>query len=187
MGFLGKIKKAFDKGGVKIEIDVPETFRWQDGVLPVAVHLTGDQDEERVITAIDLTLLEDVRFVHDRDDTPTERSRRERQVRESATKHRHEGPITLGPGESVVLTVDFPISLSGAVATVEDGEGAPDWVATASTAMNMLSEATRNQEWHRVEARPHVEGFSAAQVASQRIENLRTGESKRGIWRHRFG
>ncbi len=189
MGLFDKIKKTFDRGGVDIDIDAPDVFRWKDGLLPVAVQLTGDDEDERVVTSLELSLGEDT-LLGDRDDdeTPTELARRQRHAERSAVRYEHNEPITLRPGQEVTLTIAFPLSLEGAAGAVSGGEETPGWVAAASGAMNLLKEVTRDEEWYRLEVRPRVEGFSAAKVASKRIRNLRTGEAGDGrIWTHRFG
>lgn len=189
MGLFDKIKKTFDRGGIDIDIDAPDVFRWKDGLLPVAVQLTGDDEDERLVTSLALTLGEDT-LLGDRDDdeTPTERARRQRKAENSAVRYAHTEPVTLAPGQVVTLTIEFPLSLDGAVGAASGDAETPSWVATASGAMNLLKEATRDEEWYRLEVRPHVEGFSAAKVASKRIRNLRLGESGDGrMWTHRFG
>jgi hypothetical protein len=188
MGILDKVKKVFDKGGVKVSIDLPETFHWSDDVLPVAVQLKGS-DEERVVTHLELTLTEDL-LLGDKpkDETPSERARRERQVKGSAVTYTHQGPITLAAGTEQVVSIDFPLSIKGAAeATGLSDEVDSTLLGAASTAMNLVSEATRNQEWYRMQVAAKVEGYSASASASQKIRNLRTGETKRGIWTHRWG
>lgn len=188
MKIFDKVKKAFDKGGVKVSIDLPETFHWKDDLLPVAVQLKGS-DEDRVVTQLELTLTEDL-LLGDRpkDESPSERARRERRVKNSAVTYTHHGPITLAAGTEQVLTIDFPLSLTG----IAEAAGVSDQVddqllGAASTAMNLLSDATRDQEWYRMQVAAKVEGFTASASASERIRNLRTGETKRGIWTHRWG
>ena len=71
-------------------------FRWKDGLLQVAVQLTGDDEDERLVTSLEFTLGEDT-LLGDRDDdeTPTERARRERKAENSAVRYEHTEPITL--------------------------------------------------------------------------------------------
>ncbi|MBK5222905.1 MAG: hypothetical protein JJE52_08525 [Acidimicrobiia bacterium] len=57
----------------------------------------------------------------------------------------------------------------------------------ASGILNTVKEVTRDEEWYRLKVRPHVDGFTAAEVASQRLRNLRTGELGGKYWTHRFG
>ena len=188
MGFLDKVKKVFDKGGVKVDIDLPETFHWSDGLLPVAVQLTGG-DEDRVITQLEMTLTEDM-LLGDRpdDESPSERSRRERRAKNSAVTYTHNEPITLPAGTEQVVSIDFPLSLQGAAEAAGLGDDAGGGLlGAASTAMGLFKEATRDQEWYRLKVAATVEGFSASPTTSQRIQNLRTGETKRGIWTHRWG
>lgn len=187
MGILDRIKKAFDRGGVDIDIDAPDTFRWQDGQMPVGVRLANESDEPRLVTALELKLAEDQLHAHRGDESPSERARRRRRADRSAVTYRHGEPITLDPGAVVPLVIDFPLSLSGAVEAAGGGEETPGWVEAASGVMNVLKEATRDEQWYRLEVRPVVEGFSAAKVASRRIRNLRTGEFGGRMWTSRFG
>lgn len=187
MGIFDKIKKAFDKGGVGVDIDCPETFRWSDGSLPVAVQLTNSSDEERVITHLTLSLGEDTLLAdRDEDDSPSERAREKRRLEESATTFEHREPITLAPGEVRALEIDLPLSLSDALDTVGAGDAAPGWLQTASKVLDAANEIRSDAEWYRLKVRPHVDGFSAAEVESRRVRNLRLGESQVGLWTHRF-
>ncbi|MBK5222906.1 MAG: hypothetical protein JJE52_08530 [Acidimicrobiia bacterium] len=129
MGILDKIKKAFDKGGVEIDIDCPEIFRWGDGVLPVAVRLENESDEERLVTSLELSLAEDLLLADHSDETPSERARRNRQNEKSAVTFNHESPITLAPGQVLTLEIEFPLSPQGALDSVGAGEEAPAWLS----------------------------------------------------------
>lgn len=186
MGILDRIKKAFDKGGVGIEVDCPDTFRWADGVLPVAVHLENSSEEERLVTSLELSLAEEVRSDR-RDESPSDRAQRQRESERSSLTFDHSVPITLAPGEAHTVEIEFPISMRGALDAIGVGEDAPGWLSAASGVLNAAKELTRDEPWYQLRARPHVEGFTAAEVASQRLRNLRTGEFVGRFWTHRFG
>lgn len=190
MGIFDKFKKAFDKGGVGIDVDAPGSFRWKDGTLPLAVQLRNQSDEERVVTQLTVTLHEDVlNGRRDADETPSERSRRQRRAEDSGLTYTHREPVTLAPGSTLAIEMSVPISLTGAVDAVGGGDEAPGWLSAASGLISAVEEVTRDEEWYRLKVTPEVEGFSAVAVASTRIRNLRFGEREvgGGIWTHKFG
>lgn len=190
MGFFDKIKKVFDKGGVDVDVDAPHTFRWSDGQLPLAVQVSNGSDEERVVTQLEVRLHEDVRMTdRDEDESPSDQARDVRRAERSGLTFTHAEPLTLSPGSTVTVELSMPLSLQGAVDAVGGSDEAPGWLSAASSAVNAFKEATREEEWYRLKVTPTVEGFSAVDVASIRIRNLRFGEREIGgvIWTHRFG
>jgi sporulation-control protein spo0M len=189
VGLFDKVKKAFDRGGVDIDIvAAPDVFRWADGTLPVTIELTGDDTEERVVASLELSLAEDT-LLGDRDDdeTPTERARRRRRAERSATTYTHCESFTLEPGEVKRIEIEFPLSLDGAIEQAGGGEDAPEWLSTVSKGMSLLKDVTRDEEWFVLKVRPHVDGFNAAKIASRRIRNLGPGEFGGRNWRITVG
>lgn len=165
MGFFDKLKRAFDTGGIDVEISVPDTFRWSDGTLPVSVTLTGNDEEPRTVTELELWLREDD------DDSRTSRGRHQ-----DGVKMTHAGPIELGVGETINLDIEFPLSVSGAVEEMSGGEEAPGWLKAASGVLNTVSELSRETPWYRFSVSSTVEGAGAHKTASRRIRNNALGE-----------
>lgn len=164
MGFFDGLKKAFDTGGIDLELVAPTSFRWSDGTLPVTVRLGGHPEEPRIVTALELWLREDDEDSQDR--------RRRHQEGVRMTVH---GPFELAPGEE--LSVDVPFALSAA-SGVESGSGeeAPAWLKAASGAANTLTELTRDTPWYRLSVEATVEGAGARKGKSLRLKNNRAGE-----------
>lgn len=166
MGFLDNIKKAFDSGGIDVEIDVPKTFRWSDGSLPVSVTIDGHESEPRTITSIRLQLVED-----DDDESSVRRER----GRLDGLNFTQTETITIEPGGTVTRVLSLPLTVGDAVSTVTDAE-APGWLSAVSKATSAISELTRETPWYILRVIPEVEGAGAKKIASRRIRNLRTGE-----------
>lgn len=99
MGFLDKVRKAFDTGGITTELHAPDSFRWRDETLPVSVRLTGHESEPRTVTSIEFRLRD-----AERDDS--NRSARERE--RDGIRFEYREAVVLQPGETVTLDIDFP-------------------------------------------------------------------------------
>ncbi len=167
MGLFDSIKKAFDSGGIAVDVDAPKTFRWADGTLPVTVTITGDDEHPRTVTAIELELAEEP------SGTAEERSAARRH--NGGIKQTFEQSLVLGAGETATVELAFALNPVAAIENASD-EAVPEWLKAVAGAANVLADVTRDTPWYRLEATPVVDGFSARKSSSQRIKNLRPGE-----------
>ena len=167
MGLFDSIKKAFDAGGIAVDVDAPKTFRWADGNLPVTVTITGDDEHPRTVTAIELELEEEP------SGTAEERNAARRNKR--GIKQTFEQSLIIGAGETAIVELVFALNPVAAVGNASD-KAVPEWLKAVAGAANVLADVTRDTPWYRLEATPVVEDFSARKSASQRIKNLRPGE-----------
>lgn len=183
MGFFDKIKKVFDKGGVGIDVDAPQAFRWSDDTLPLAVQLSNESDEERLVTQLVVTLHEDVDAGHhQRDESAGDRARRRRRAESKGVTFTHAEPVTLAPQSTHTLELAVPLTRGATL-----GDEAPGWLQAAGDVFDALDGISREGQWFRLKVTPSVEGFNAVAVGSVRLRNLRAGEFGDGItWTHRF-
>lgn len=177
MGFLDRVKQAFDHGGVKASIATSKTFRWSDDVLPVDVIVHNRAGEPRTVTAVRLQLVE-----HDRDKPATTRN----------VRGRYEGlnlfinePVTIAAGDDHLIHVKLPLSVRGTAEELD--HDTPAWLAGLSAVINAAKDIKRDHEWYQLRVIPDVEGFTATKTATHHLRNLRTGESGGGIFTTRIG
>src|SRR5690625_777902 len=177
MGFLDRIKKFFDTGGIKVAVAAGKTFRWSDDILPVDITVTNSADEPRTVNSVRLQFVE-----YDRENPATMRK----------VHGRYEGmnlflnePFTVEAGSQPSQHVDMPLSVTGVAEKI--GAEAPEWLTGLSNVVNTVKELNRDNEWYQLRVIPDVEGFSATKVATHRIRNLRAGEWGSGIFRTRIG
>lgn len=179
MGFFGdlkdKIKRVFDRGGVDIHVEAPDTFRWSEGSLPVTVHLSSEATEQRVITALEFELVDDLVVTRRANEDASDYSRRRRQAKKPELEFTRSEPITLAPGEQRTIEIEVPLSLRNVIDDVI-GDDAPGWMSAVGDALNVVKDVTRDDPWFYLKVRPRVEGFNAAKVATHKIRNLRSGE-----------
>ena len=167
MGFFDNVKKAFDTGGIDVDVDAPKTFRWSDGSIPLTVTIRGHESEERAITSIELELREDDRDPHDHAD---DRRKKNRGISQTIAE-----PRVIAAGETVTLELKLVLDAASAVEEAS-GEDAPAWLKAVGAATNVLSELNRETPWYQVKVTPEVEGAGAKKIATQRIKNLGVGE-----------
>ncbi len=151
MGIFSELKKAFDTGGVKVAIDVPKSFDWKAGGIPVTVILTG-ADEPRTVSALEFELTDDP------DNTPNRTYGIDDSFHMTWT---HPVTIGLAPGQLVSIPITVPV-------TPQDNPGAfgADAVFTA------LRGGTLNfgAAWYSLKVGAAVEGYKARRVASKRLK-----------------
>ncbi len=176
MGLFDRIKRAFAGAGVDVEVDAPDTFRWQDETLPVVVTLTVDDGDdvpaEITVTSLTVAL---TRYI-----PPTERTNtqpRASRPRQQLSVVRNE-PVVVTIGRPVVVEVVLPLTLDAAV------EGGPAWLGALSDAVSTLRDVTRDDDHEHYELRATAavapEGRQA--VGTRRIRNLRLGETGGTGW-----
>lgn len=184
MGLWSKIKKAFDAGGVKMRIDSPEAFRWEDPTLSVAVELTNSTEEERVVTLLEFAI-DETRDASERRQADKEQASR-RDPRTYMT-YGHEVDIRLAPGETTTTTIDVPLSLTGALDVLDGAGEAPGWMSKVGDAIGKVRDFTDDEMWYDLSVRQVVEGANVSATKSRRIRRLRPGELQKGIWTVDFG
>ncbi len=176
MGLFDRIKRAFAGAGVDVEIDAPDTFRWQDETLPVVVTLRVDEGDDvpTTLTVTSLTVAL-TRYI-----PPTERTNtqpRSSRPRQQLSVSRNE-PITVTVDRPVVVEMVLPLTLDAAV------EGGPAWLGALSDAVATLQDVTRDDDHEHYELRASAtvapEGRNA--IGARRIRNLRLGETGGKGW-----
>ena len=168
MGFLDKIKKAFDTGGVSVDIQAPQQFRWSEGTLPVSLTLKGHESESRTITSILFRLQEA--------DNDSDRNQSARDRKRDGIRYEYTDPIVLAAGESVTIDIDFPLSIG----EVLDGVGAtgevPGWLATAAKVIDTGMKLSTESSIYRISATPTIEGAKIAKGVSRQIRQAGLGD-----------
>lgn len=56
MGIFDRIKGFFNTGGIKVKLDAPGTFVWEQRHINVVVRLTGNKERPTTINELDFTL-----------------------------------------------------------------------------------------------------------------------------------
>lgn len=112
MGLLDRIKKVFDTGGIRVDLEAPKKFDWGDPTIPVSVTLTGHESESRSIQHLRFSLKDD----GDNQAVPgmstNDRPSRGDGRRFSAT-YVHLLALELSPGESHTFDIDLPLATNG--------------------------------------------------------------------------
>jgi hypothetical protein len=171
MGFLDKLKKVFDAGGLSVDVDAPQTFRWNDGVIPVEVRLGGHKSEPRTIHSIAIELRE-----NDRDQDDRSASQRDRAV----VKMNFDEPLTLQPGEAITRTYELQLSFSDALEDSGMADKLPGWVGTAAKVLEAGRSMEIGGDDFQIVVTPEVEGAKMRRGTSRRIRRLGVGEFQIG-------
>lgn len=58
MAWLDSLRNKFDNGGIGLQLDSPNRFRWADGEIPVTVTVTGHKTEPRTIYGLHFVVSE---------------------------------------------------------------------------------------------------------------------------------
>jgi sporulation-control protein spo0M len=169
MGFLDKLKNIFDAGGLSVDVNVPQTFRWNDGVIPVEVRLGGHKSEARTINEIRIELRE-----NDRDNNSS--SQRDRAV----IKMNFNEPLTLQPGEEVTRTYELQLSFADALEDSGMADKLPGWVSTAAEVLEAGRSIELGGDDYQIVVTPEVEGAKMRRGTSRRIRRLGMGEFQIG-------
>ena len=165
MGFLDKIKKFFDTGGVDTDLSAPEAFRWSDDEIPLRVRLTGHETEVRQISDIDLKLEEEVSAGADE---------KERRNRDRYTFVYHAG-VTLQPGETVELDIAFPLRRRG-FSNDSTAARAGRLIGAATELMGSGLTIGSTGSRYRISVMPAVEGARMRKATSRQIRALGFGD-----------
>jgi len=167
MGFLDKIKKIFDTGGISADIQAPERYRWDDETFPVSLTLTGYGSESRTITTILFRLQES--------DTSNQNQSGQSRTRDVTTFERSE-PFDLAAGESKSVEVDFPLSIAGGLDRAAAEGKVPEWLSTVAKVAETGLNLTEDAKYYRISATPKVEGARMSKSTSQRIRRMGKGD-----------
>ena len=167
MGFLDKLKKIFDSGGISADLQAPDQFRWDDKALPVSLTLTGHESEPRTVTSIVFRLQEDE--VSNQKQTGASRKR------DGITFERSE-PIELAAGESKTIEVDFPLSIAEGFDQAAAAGKIPGWLSTVAKIAETGMKLAEDTRYYRISATPKVEGAKMSKSASQRIRRMGKGD-----------
>lgn len=159
MGLFSGLKKFFDTGGIKVALEAPKSFSWDDGGIPVTVTLTGGK-EPKTVTALEFEL-EDV---PEDEDGPVGSRNRSRSRVSSRSRFRmaftHEGPFELGAGEVRSFELEVPVG-----AEHNPGSGVAEAVVGA-----VLGGSIRvGSAWFRLKVGAPVEGANMTRSTSRRI------------------
>jgi hypothetical protein len=168
MGFLDKIKKAFDTGGISAELDAPGQFRWSDETLPVRLILKGHESEPRTVNSVLFRLRES-----DSDDENRTARERERE----GISYEYNETIELQPGESVTIEIEFPLTVSEILDRAGVAEEIPGWLSTAAKVMDSAAKLSTDSDSYRISATPNVEGAKIAKGVSRRIRQVGMGDA----------
>jgi len=161
MGLFSGIKKFFDTGGIKLALEAPKSFSWDDGGVPVTVTLTGGQ-EARTVTALEFEL-EDV---PDDDDGPVGSRNRGRSRSSISSRNRfrmsftHEGPFELAAGEVKSFELTVPIESQH-----NPGSGVADAVIGAVLGGSLNFSAA----YYTLKVGAPVEGANMTKTTSRRL------------------
>lgn len=167
MGLFDKIKKAFDTGGIKTELHVPDAFRWHDEILPVNVRLTGHESKPRTITSIEFRLRD-----ADRDDDNQTARERERE----GIRYQYHESVVLQPGQMVSLDIDFPLTTSEIIDQVGSTDQVPGWLSTAAKVVDTAQSLIPASSHYVISATPNVEGAKMDCGVSKRIRQVGHGD-----------
>ncbi|MEO6629332.1 MAG: hypothetical protein ABIP03_12280, partial [Aquihabitans sp.] len=107
MGIFDKIKQAVG-GPISIALSGPQTFTWADAVLPISATLTNNSDEPLAVAELRFTL-----------ELAAAGSNAKKNASKSTRKRMEPGGFTLGPGETVVRAVDFPLNTDTGVGAMK--------------------------------------------------------------------
>jgi hypothetical protein len=173
MGIWDRVKKTFDSGGVKLRVQCPQTFRFTDAELPLAVELHNAAEEPRTVTALKVKIEGDEsdREATDQPDVSYEQSE----------------SITLAAGETRIVELQVPLS-AGAVAEMLTGDDVPDWMRQAGSLVGAARGASTKDSRYRVSVAPTVEGFQLQKWSSTLTRHLKPNEKEIGKgWTYQFG
>lgn len=95
MNFMDVLRRQFDRGGIKMGLELPKKFLWADGVIPAKVTLTGHKTEPRKVVELCFKVQDD-----EKTDDPSSGNPSSIRV-----EWIYEGGIDLAPGQVVELDV----------------------------------------------------------------------------------
>lgn len=157
MGFFDRIKRFFDRGGIGLSLNIPRSFKWQDGSLPATVTLKGHKEEPRSIFELSFTIVEDEKT----DDSSSSPS----SFTYSWTR---EGSIDLAPGEEKVIDVVIPLVTEELVEEEVFGREAKGFAEKAFMAV-VRGSSPEHINRFRVTVAADVDGATKPKRASRHI------------------
>ena len=173
MGIWDRVKKGFDSGGVKLRVQCPQTFRFTDAELPLAVELQNSTDEPRTVTALKVKIEGD-------------ESDREATDRPDVSYEQGES-IALAAGETKIVELQVPLSAQG-VTEMLTGDDVPGWMQQAGKLTGAARGASTKDSRYRVSVAPSVEGFQLQKWSSTLTRHLKPNEKEIGKgWTYKFG
>lgn len=160
MGLFDKIKKAFDTGGIKVELEAPKKFDRSDQSIPTRVTVTGHESEPRSIQALTFTLKDDgdnqgMPGMRNNDDGP-----RQGDGRRFSSSYDHLVALELGPGESRTFEVAVPLAANGGPSLIDRMSFAVDGGATLHF----------GDQWYVLSVSAPVEGANMARADKVRLK-----------------
>lgn len=157
MGLFDKIRKAFDTGGIRVRLEAPGHFDWQDPGIPVQVTLTGHDAEPRTVQHLSFTLKD----VGDNQGAPGLRDRDERHRpdgRRFSARFDHPLGLQLAPGEERVVEVVVPLPGGEEPGLADRMSFGPDGVTLHL-----------GDQWYVLSVSAPVEGATMARAATSRL------------------
>lgn len=158
MGFFDKIKKAFDTGGIKVELEAPKSFDWGDQTIPTRVTIVGHESEPRSIQSLSFTLKDEgdnkmAPGMRDKDRPGRPDGRR------FSSSYEHLVALELGPGETHTIEVGVPLS-AGA------GPGLLDRMSFGADGATLHF----GTQWYVLSVSAPVEGATMARADTTRLQ-----------------
>lgn len=165
MGFMDSLRKQFDRGGIKVKLDLPKGFNWADGVIPAQVTVTGHKAEPRKVREFHFLVQDDEKSQSSSDSTPSV-------IRVEWTQ---EGEIDLAPGETRQFDLGIVIPPPATRSEKEDqafGRPAQGFMEKAFMA---VAGAPSPESFNRylVTVEVEVEGAAKPKKATQHIKQGR--------------
>lgn len=167
MGFLDKIKKAFDTGGISADLNAPREFRWSDETLPLSLTLTGHDTEVRTVKSVTFRLQETA---------DESRSKTAREREHDGIRFKHNESFDLQPGETVSIDIAFPLTTSEILERVDAMDNAPGWLATAAKVVDAGAKLSTTSDDYTISASPEIEGAKMAKSVKRRIRQAGFGD-----------
>ncbi|NLG21858.1 MAG: hypothetical protein GX555_10595 [Actinomycetales bacterium] len=158
MGIFDKIKKAFDTGGIKIDLEAPKRFEWGDPAIPVRVTLTGHESEVRSIQHLSFNLKD----VGDNQGAPGMRDKDQPHRpdgRRFSAHYEHLLALQLQPGQTHVVEVSVPL-------TGGEGPGLADRMSFGSDGISL----NFGDQWYVLSASAPVDGAKMARTATAKLK-----------------
>lgn len=163
MGFFDRVKAAFDAGGIKIKLAVPNNFHWGDETIPVSVTLTGHKSEQRRVQEL-VFQLEDEDEEFEPGDQQNPGHRFGRRVRIDWVR---EGVIELDPGQSVTLDIPVVVAQVEPTGPAEENKTIGRVMGVAS--LLGVAVAPKNIRQYRITVHAPVDGAKRTKSSSQII------------------
>lgn len=168
MALFDGVRAAFDRGGIGLKLELPKRFAWGDSTIPATVTLTGHKTEARLIRRLDFEFLNVVE-VKDRSSSQDESGNIVRVLYEHPTE------ISLGPRETIVVTVDTPAfeDLDVINEAVKES-GAPQFMQKMTKFALKSGARPEDISEFQLSVAAHVDGIKHPKRAARRILNSRS-------------